>query len=215
MEAIPPAKETELPIWSATFVANLTTYKVTLGIADADITAVTTLLTTYNTALGSLNNAKKAQNTATQTKKAAQKALVAAERALIRRVQAAPGATTAIRAALGINKRTGQRTKTPPTQPLDLIAVAFADGTNLLKWNRKGNKATTTFQIEALYEGGKVWTTVGTTTKTKFEHLKQTPGVAVYYRVTATRADMESVPSATASVYSPQSSQTTTLKLAA
>jgi len=203
MQAIPPAKETELPIWSATFVTNLTTYKTQLGLADPDIANISTLLTAFNTALGSMNNAKKAQNTATQSKKAAQKALVTAERAIIRRVQAAPGATTAIRAALGINKRTGQKTKTPPTIPTKVIATASADGINTLKWDRNGNKPATTFRVEMMGQGETEWSFVGNTTKTKFDHTGQTPGMTIYYRITATRADMESEPSQTVSVYAP------------
>jgi len=132
-DTIPPAKETELPIWSATFATNLALYKVQLGITDPDIANITALLTTFNAALGSMNNAKQAQNSATQSKKTAQKALVTAERALIRRVQAAPGATTAIRAALGINKRTGQKTKTLPSIPTEVNASASADSVNTMQ----------------------------------------------------------------------------------
>lgn len=211
MESIPPAKETELPIWSATFVANLGTHKTQLGLTDSDIANISTLLTAFNTALSNLDDAKKAQNTATQTKKAAQKSLVAAERALIRRVQAAPGATTAIRTALGINQRTGQKTKTPPTIPTEVTATAFADGTNVIKWNRNANKPATTFVIEMMKADDTDWSFVDTTTKTKFAHENQMPGVTVSYRVTATRADMTSTPSATVGVYVPSAQRASLL----
>ncbi len=215
MDSIPPAKEAQLPIWSATFATNLATYKTQLGITDPDIANINALLATFNTALGNLNNAKKAQTSATQSKKAAQKALVTAERALIRRVPASPGATTAIRVALGINKRTGQRTKTPPTIPTEVVATTSADGVNTIKWNRNANKPATTFRIDMMKTGDTEWTFVDNTTKTKFDHTGQTPGVTIYYRVTATRSDMVSEPSQTASVYGPPRFAPTPLKIAA
>jgi len=72
---------------------------------------------------------------------------------------------------------------------------------------------TTTFRVEMMLSEGKEWIFVGNTTKTKYEHTGQTPGVTIYYRITATRADMESEPSQTVSVYAP--SAQTALRLAA
>lgn len=79
---------------------------------------------------------------------------------------------------------------------------AYSNGTNELRWKRNGNQQGTTYYVQFTTDLGATWQTAGITTKTKFDHMGQTPGQRIGYRVTALRADRQSLPTATVWVYS-------------
>ena len=85
--------------------------------------------------------------------------------------------------------------------PTNLVAYGTDIGINLLSWNRNGNKANTTFIIEAKIGAATTWQIVGTATKAEFKHTGQTPGQKVSYRVLARRPAGDSDFSNTAVVY--------------
>ena len=89
----------------------------------------------------------------------------------------------------------------PTAQPTSLLASPDSSGVNSLAWNRNGNKPATTFVIEAMLGASTTFEQIGTTTKTRFDHTGQTPGVKATYRVTAERADISSLPSQSVTVY--------------
>ena len=80
------------------------------------------------------------------------------------------------------------------TQPLALVASADGNGNIELRWKRNGNSAGTTFLIEYRLTATAAWSILGSTTKAKFFHTSA-PGSYIEFRVTAQRADNESLPS--------------------
>lgn len=102
---------------------------------------------------------------------------------------------------LGFEINGANRLPTAPQAPLELIIEGFADGRHALKWKRNGNNYRTIFVIEALVGDAPDFVIVGTTTKTKFVHLNQKPGVRVVYRVTAQRNGKHSTHSNEAIIY--------------
>lgn len=85
--------------------------------------------------------------------------------------------------------------------PEGLIVEGFADGTNFLKWQRSGNDKRNLFIVEARIGDAADYMMVGATTKTKFYHQNQKPGVPVRYRVYATRGGRVSPHSNDAALY--------------
>ena len=83
----------------------------------------------------------------------------------------------------------------PPTPPSDLTVTPFANGINRLTWVRNNNVQGTKFIIEAKRSANGAWQFVDVVTATRFDHINQTPGVPVMYRVKAKRGNQESVPS--------------------
>lgn len=83
--------------------------------------------------------------------------------------------------------------------PLELIATPFIDGTVRLKWNRNGNPANTSFQIEQQTPSG--WVYVKTVSGTKTKLNGYTPGVSASFRVIATRLGLTSPASNVTSIY--------------
>ena len=211
-----PDKDAQLP----PYLNNLVTYAnanlVALTLVAGDIAPTSTGATAYGTALNNVATAKEALKQAILTKDAARKTVTTNVRVLSRKVQGIAAVTPAQKAALGLSPRTGRRQRTAPLTPAGLIATASADGTNTLSWNRSLlNKPTTTFVIEASYMGGTGWEYVDSATATRYQHTGQTPGVSVYYRVTATRNKQFSEPSQSAIVYGPPRRIVTDLKIAA
>lgn len=102
-----------------------------------------------------------------------------------------------------------------PVEPVACVtAMAYANGTNKIRWNRGGNTQGTNFIVEARFEHAGKWTFVGVTTKCKFEHKDQIPGQRINYRVISQRAGKQSMPSNITSVYDDYS-KSAPLKLAA
>ncbi len=76
--------------------------------------------------------------------------------------------------------------KTPPTQPLDLVGSADGNGLVLLKWKRNGNRSGTQFLVETRTDPAGPWTISGGTTTLKFTY-QAVPGSYIAFRVTASR----------------------------
>lgn len=102
---------------------------------------------------------------------------------------------------LGLDSNDENLTSATPQQPLDLVAEGFSNGNNETKWKKNGNKPNTIYIIEGRLETQPNFAYVGSTTKTKFIHKNQTPGVRMFYRVKAQRNDKESTNSNEAVVY--------------
>jgi len=88
----------------------------------------------------------------------------------------------------------------PPITPTALAVLGFSDGTNRLTWNTAGNAPKTTYVIESRTGAGP-WTYVDSTTRSKYDHVGQTPGVHIEYRIKAKRPAGESAYTGVVSVY--------------
>ena len=207
-----PKGKTELMAWLANFNNAASGQMAALGLAAADMTALSNVATALNYSVAGVKTAKANLKAATQTETNATRSVSTTVRAIVRRIQANPAVNATQKASLGINPRNTPKNHTPPVTPTGLTAEAFSTGVNSLKWNRAGNKPNTVFIIEAQIGASTQWVEVGAPTATKFDHIGQTPGVKVAYRVVASRAGMASVPTPAVTLYG--ASTTVTLELA-
>ena len=181
--AIAEAKKAELGISNA-LLANLTDGKSDLDVGiderqatkEAASAAVTGLKQKYKKALAAIS----ALNTTLKGNKDAPAELVE---------------------MLGLDVDDGSLTAIVPVAPTDLVVTGSSNGVNLLKWKTGGNKPRTTFIVEAKIGAAPDYVFIKATTKTRFEHKNQTPGVKALYRVKAVHADLESDCSNEAVVY--------------
>ncbi len=210
-----PTIEQNRLAWFNNFVTVATANVTLLAFTPTDLTALNGNVGGYTTAVTISATTRTAYHAANKNKTAANKTVTANVRALVRRVQSNPAVTPALKTQLQINPRTTPRTKTAPIAPTALLASPDADGTNTLTWNGNGNKARTTYLIEAMIGSATTFAVVGDTTAQSFAHRGQTPGVTVTYRVTASRAKMRSAPSQTAAVYNHSPAPALTLLKAA
>ena len=80
-------------------------------------------------------------------------------------------------------------TKTPPTQPTNLVSSADGLGLVSLKWSRNGNNQRTQFLIETQTTPGGPWTISGGTMKSRFS-FQANAGNYIGFRVIASRDDL-------------------------
>lgn len=196
-----PTKDADLEDWVGNFLTVAAANETALGIAAADLAPITADNTAYVNAIASVTTTKTAAKAATHSKDVAHKTLTHDVRLLVKRIQAHPGVSSTLKVSLGINPDNGTRTTTPPVTPKDLKANGSSLGVNSIAWNKNGNIPTTQFVIEAKKPADTTWNIVGQTTRSKFDHTGQTPGVKLEYRIIAARADKASVPSLSVTVY--------------
>ena len=196
-----PNPDAEFQLWLANFVTVAGANVAALGLLPADITALSGAQATFGGNLGQMKALQASAKAAVATKDASRKTVNNQVRSIVRRIQSNPAVTAALKNQLNINPRNTPKTRTPPAQPTYLLASPDSSGVNSLAWNRNGNKPNTTFVIEAMLGASTTFEQIGTTTKTKFDHTGQTPGVKATYRVIAERADMSSLPSQSVTVY--------------
>ena len=88
-----------------------------------------------------------------------------------------------------------------PNIPSDLQVKPLPEGANESDWSANGNKSGTQYIVEARYGTEGDFVHVDTVTATKFLHENQTVGAAVYYRITARRGKLTSLPCLPVGVY--------------
>ena len=196
-----PGSDAEFQLWLANFVTVAGANVTALGLVAADITALSGAQATFGGSLGQMKAMQASAKAATTTKEVSRKAVNNQVRTLVRKIQGTATVTAALKNQLNINPRNTPKTHTPPAQPTYLLASPDTSGVNSLAWDRNGNKPATTFVIEAMLGASTTFEQIGTTTKTRFDHTGQTPGVKATYRVIAERADMSSLPSQSVTVY--------------
>ena len=196
-----PTKDSDLQFWATNFLKVATDNLAALGLVAADLTNVTSGKGSFDGAVTN-NKTKQAEaKSAAENKKNARKKFEIDTRLLVRKIQANPAVASDLKKKLGITVKDANPSPTNPIAPKDLLANPNANGTNKLSWDRNSNPQGTIFLIEAQEKPGMPWVLVGTTTKSAFEHTKQTPGKSQYYRVRAQRTDVTSESSNEAVVY--------------
>ncbi|MBS1714759.1 MAG: fibronectin type III domain-containing protein [Armatimonadetes bacterium] len=111
-----------------------------------------------------------------------------------------PNVTDEMIAAAGFAVHDTGGTPVVPQQPLDLLAAPFADGSVNLKWKRNGNPTGVSFLVESRGATGG-WDFVTSTNKARTTVNGFAPGVTTWFRVTATKNDLTSLPSNEAPIY--------------
>lgn len=115
-------------------------------------------------------------------------------------IKANPSISDAQKSAAGIDVKKPP-THTAPAMPTGLTANGFENGTNVLRWERAGNKPSTQFIVECRAAAETAFEYLGTTTEITYTHTGATPGKQCAYRVKAQRAGEESQYSNVAVVY--------------
>jgi hypothetical protein len=207
-----PAGDAAFENWGINFVTVATANASTLGIKTTDVAALDAAKTGFSSALTNVTTTKTAYLGATATKRASRTSAEATYRKYAKQFLANPALTPALLSSLGFSVTPAP--SVPATPPTDLAATGFSNGVNKLVWKRAGNPQSTVFVIEAKTGTGS-WAQVGATSKVKFSHNGQTPGVQVIYRVRAQRGNETSAPSNTAIVYGTGASSQVFLQQAA
>ena len=171
-----------------------------LGYTAADITALNSEKTGLQNALNDQKAKQEAAKAATNTLNTALKAARADMSTRNRNIQGNARVTNALKTALGLNVRATKPVQHDPVPPEKLTVTGLASGVNVLQWNAGGNVTGVQYVIEVMYKNTS-WTRIDGVTARRYEHAGQTPGVPAFYRVSARRRNVLSLPSNEASVY--------------
>ena len=193
--------DAEFSIWLKNFEAELETNKTALGVSDAQVAEVVALSGGVQTALTEKQAADETQ--AAKVANLRDKRKVAMKKVSYYNTifKADETIDDSLIEQIGFDPDSDGAASLSPQQPLDLVADGFSNGINKLKWKRNGNPQNTTFIIEGRKEADPGFSFVGTTSKSKFDHKNQQPGVRMFYRVKVQRNDEESPYSTEAVVY--------------
>jgi len=193
------------PIELSVFMTNLNAMaeakKAELGISNALLSNLTEGKTDLDGGIDERQATKEAASAAVTGLKQKYKKALAAIAALNQTLKGNKDAPAELIEMMGLDVDDGSLTAIIPVAPADLVVTGSSNGINLLKWKSGGNKQRTTYIIEAKIGAATEYIFVKATSKTRFEHKNQTPGVKVLYRVKAVHGDLESSYSNEAVVY--------------
>jgi hypothetical protein len=189
--------------WITNFATTVNAHKVALGVTGPEAGAIEAAAAAYVAALNAQEAARSAATAATEACDLKWRETMEMAALYNARFQANPSIGPALIAELGLKVHSGGSSHVV-YNPTNLVATGLSNGVNKLRWNANGNTSgRTTYIIQAMYNNSGSWTIVDTTTRLRFNHTSQTPGVAVQYRIIAKRGTQTSEPSNTASVYTP------------
>jgi hypothetical protein len=196
-----PKSDNDFVVWLANFntvaAANRAALKLTveeLGECEAGHTSMVDSIANFTTA-------QAAAKAATQAKQDSRSSTEGTVRTFVKRIQADKSVSDELRERLGIAVRDSAPSPINPVPPTNLVVTGLDTGVNQLAWKNNGNKQGTVYHIEAKVGDTGAWSLIDTTTKTKFSHTGQRPGVKVAYRIRAKRGDRGSEFSNEAVVY--------------
>lgn len=196
-----PANNAEFLIWLINFIAVATANRVALGLSNEQITALDTLQTEFSDQLND-QQAKKEAATASTTLVNGTRKFINSELGSLNAIfKANKNVAADLIESLGLNANGDSAVSSVPLPPVDLVVTGLSNGTNTLKFGNGGNNSRTTYIIEAKIGDAANYGFVAVSTKTRYEHKNQTPGVRVFYRVKAVRGDLESAYSNEAVIY--------------
>lgn len=208
-----PRKDAEYAPWIINFASVATANATILNLTVGEASTLTVMANAFEGAQTDSVAKKAALKGATATKKGLRAGTEQLFRSTAKVIAANTGITPDLKAELGLNVLP---TPVGPVVPvIDLAVSGFANGENKLVWKRNGNAQGTFFRIEAKFGASSVWTFVANTTRIRYVHTGQTPGVQVTYRVISQRGEVVSGPSNEAVVYSSSEAEVVNLSLAA
>ena len=136
-----PRKKGDLLTWTNNFVLVANANLTTIGLAAADMTALTAAQTNFTNSINGVYAAKAALKGAVQAEKTATKALSNLVRSDVRRIQTVAAVTPTLKGQLGINPRTTVKSHEPPVTPTGLQAEGYSNGVNSLTWEPRREQA--------------------------------------------------------------------------
>ena len=187
-----PTNDTDFSQWFGGFIAGANGNLPVLSMTAADITALQALKTDLDTKLATETTARNGAIAATAAKNVSRKAANTQASFRAKIILANPNIPVSVKEQLGLTVRSAP-TATSPVVPTGLSAYPIASGkNNRLEWDGNNNRQGTQYVIEAKRSVNGAWSFVDFTSKTKYDHLNQTPGRAIAYRVRAKRAGLQS-----------------------
>ena len=203
-----PASDPLYVAWLNNFNSVCLSNAATLGLTGPELTEIEDASSAYITGVSVQDAAKVAYRTSVADKVDLRADVTAIVRKYAREFKANPAVSNGLLTSLGIvvNNATG-----PVAQVTGLQVTGCADGVNKLTWNRAGNSSNTIFIIEYRTDAETDWGFAAAITRTNFNHEDQTPGELVWYRIIASRAGVNAVPSLPVAAYGASSSPSLTV----
>lgn len=194
-----PSKDAEYRTWLDNFATVALANATALDLTTGQTTQITALATAFTNAYIASEAGKANLKGLISTKDGMRGASESQVRSVAKLINANPNIPSQLKADLGINVL--PTPIGPVAIPANLVVNASQSGVNTLAWKRNGNAYPTTFLIEYKPEGASTWTMLTSVTRTRFEHMGQTPGAQVAYRVSAKRGSVQSAPTPAAIAY--------------
>jgi hypothetical protein len=194
-------RDTEIPPYTRQYAAAAEIHKILLKIEEADVTLMRGKTVEFEDCLNAVVAAESALKEAIQAKDHCRISLEDMYNGYTNQFQPNPDCTDEIRAALNITIRDKKTTPNLPQKPEELNADGSPTGVNHLNWKPGDNKKGMQYVIEAMKAGETAFTMVDFTSKTKYDHKGQKPGVQITYQVRAKKGELLSAPSNAAVVY--------------
>lgn len=195
-----PNSDREFLTYLERMLRNLYKHREELGLTERQFDLLEEEIFSYSDALHSHAAAQAEAQAATQAKNNAKAAITYSLREFNRVMQADKQISDDLKETMGLPVYSKTKERVSPEDPARLVVEEMASGTNRLRWNSEGNKYGTMYMVEAQQEDGE-WTVIGVTTKSSYDHLGQTPGRQICYRVRAQRRDELSEPSNVVTAY--------------
>ncbi|HEY0429239.1 MAG TPA: hypothetical protein VGC76_15775 [Pyrinomonadaceae bacterium] len=196
-----PANNAEFLIWLDNFIKVASANKAELDLSDEKINELKALQTLFNNQLNDQQAKKEASSAATILVGASRKDWNIEVGSLNAMFKANKNVTAHLLESMGLHAHGDSAISSVPVAPVDLVVSGSSNGTNNLKFGGGGNVSRTNYIIEAKTGDANTYSFVAVTTKTRYEHKNQTPGLRVFYRVKAARNDSESSYSNEAVIY--------------
>jgi hypothetical protein len=193
-----PNQDAELVSWLKNYADTCAELQQELGLSNEKLLALENEVSQFRSAYAAYVSSRAEARGFTATKNVKKESVLATVRAFTREFKGKPNISPGDLATLGVVR---SRVSRPLQLVTKLNVQPFADGTNLITWNRNGNSETTNFIIEYTSADREDYRFVASTTKTRFKHLNQTPGRPLHYRIYASRAGKQTTPCTPVSVY--------------
>jgi hypothetical protein len=200
-KTIYPANNAEFLIWLVNFITVAAANKVVLGLTDGQVTVLENLRAEFSTQLNEQQAKREAAIAATTLVNGSRKLLNSEIGSLNAIFKANKSVAPELLEEMGLNAGGDSVVSSVPVAPVDLVVSGSSDGTNKLKFGNGGNRPRTIYVIEAQIGDSPNYVFVAVTSKTRFDHKNQKPGVRVFYRVKAVNGDLESAYSNIAVIY--------------
>ncbi len=191
----------ELSFFLGNFITVADANKAELNITSATITSLIDVKTLLDTKIANRQTKQEEAVAATSEMNQTAKNAVDLVSLVNNSVKSDKAIPESLIELLGLDPDDNNFTPIVPLAPTDLVVEGRSNGINYLRWNNGGNKPRITYIVEAKIGEALVYSFVKATTKTRFEHKNQMPGVRAFYRVRAVHGDLESPNSNEAVVY--------------
>lgn len=208
-----PVRDSVFGPWLLNFAAVAAAHSTELNLSNDQTTAMQEFADSFKTACIENTAAKAHAKGKAAAKRGIRRGSEDFFRGIAKVIAADRSIDTNLKAELGIKVSPSPLGVVVPVK--DLAVNGFANGRNVLTWNRNGNADGTAFLIEVCHADSGTWSLMDVTSRCRYIHDDQTPGVQIQYRIISQRANKKSGPSNVAIIYAAPSLKSVAIKLAA